>query len=98
MNRSILSFALIASILAQSLPARAMDPADVNEQIRELQAARCHDMGGTYDYPRCYLPDQKQQGKAPSEPECDWGCQLIVGAIALAAARVAYCKANPEKC
>ncbi len=97
MNRSSLSFVLIAAILAQSLPAQAMDAADINEQIRELQASRCRDMGGTYDYPRCYIPDRKEQ-RSTKQSECDWGCQLIVGAITLAAARIAYCKANPGKC
>lgn len=98
MNRSHLTVALIATMIAHALPAQAMDPADVNEQIRELQAARCRDMGGTYDYPRCYVPDQKQQGQVQDESECDWGCQLVVGAITLAAARIAWCKSNPGKC
>lgn len=98
MNRSHLTVALIATMIANAIPAQAMSPADVNEQIRELQASRCRDMGGTYDYPRCYIPDQKQQETRPSESDCNLGCQLIMGAIALAAARLAYCKANPGKC
>ncbi len=98
MNRAPLSIALIAVLIINAVPAQAMDAADINERIREQQAARCHELGGTYDYPRCYIPDQKEQESRPNESECNLGCQLIMGTIALAAARIAYCTANPGKC
>jgi hypothetical protein len=89
----------VAMLLATLVLASPLSPAlshDANESIREQQAAECQRLGGTYDYPKCYLPDR---GKA-SEPagECDWACQLVIGAIGLATARIAYCRANTEKC
>lgn len=87
--------ALLATLALASLtsPASSNDP---NEYIREQHAAECQRQGGTYDYPKCYLPDRRQA----SEPagECDWACQLVLGAIGLATTRIAYCRANPSKC
>lgn len=87
--------ALLATLALASLtsPASSNDP---NEYIREQHAAECQRRGGTYDYPKCYLPDRRNT----SEPAdaCDWACQLVLGAIGLATARIAYCRANPSKC
>ncbi len=91
---------LIAGIgvLAGSLPAQALDQNDVNEYIREQHAEECAKLGGSYSYPKCYLPEAKRDA-TPSESEtCDWACQLVIGALGLATARVAFCKANPERC
>ncbi len=93
MSRFVAALFATLALASHASTAASHDP---NEYIREQQAAECHRLGGTYDYPKCYLPDRSKK----SEPvgECDWSCQLVIGAIGLATARIAYCKANPEKC
>ena len=95
MSRFVAALLATLALASLTLPASSNDP---NEYIREQYAAECQRQGGTYDYPRCYIPDQNQQGTSPNESLCNLGCRLIMGAIALAAVRVAYCKANPGKC
>lgn len=95
MSRFVAALLATLALASLSSPASSNDP---NEYIREQHAAECQRQGGTYDYPKCYLPDRSQQAPQSIEPTCDWACQLIVGALGLAAARVAFCKANPERC
>lgn len=87
---------LIASLLATSaLPARA----DYTQQvIIEQQRDECRRLGGRYEYPKCYLPERQSEPRRDSGSSCGLGCTLILGAAAIAAGRIAYCKANPGKC
>jgi hypothetical protein len=94
---SAISIALILSLTGHSLPAIALDQNEINEYIREQQAEECTRQGGIYRYPQCHLPEAPQP--APSDTdECDVSCKVILGLLGLAAARIAYCKANPDKC
>ena len=87
----------IALVLTGTLPAYA----DYTQQVLiEQQRDECRRLGGRYEYPKCYLP-QLQPEPRPSRDSgsnCGLGCTLILGAAAIAAGRLAYCKANPEKC
>ena len=88
--RSLLCASLIS---ASYLPARA----DVGEAIRQGQQIECERLGGRYSYPRCYLPEEPTPSKRPTGT-CDTWCQVAATIIGLAAARLAYCKAHPDKC
>jgi hypothetical protein len=97
MSRFSLTSMLILSLAGHSLPAAALDQNEINEAIREQQADECSRQGGIYRYPRCHFPEAPQDAPADAEA-CDIGCKLILGVLGLAAARIAYCKANPGKC
>lgn len=94
----IVAQSLIASLLATSaLPAQA----DYTQQvIIEQQREECRRLGGRYEYPKCYLPERQSEPRPTrdSGSSCGLGCTLILGAAAIAAGRIAYCKANPDKC
>lgn len=92
MSRHVAALLATFALASLSSPASSNDP---NEYIREQHAAECQRQGGTYDYPKCIIPDRRDSTPAG---ECDWSCQLVLGAIGLATARIAYCRANPGKC
>jgi hypothetical protein len=61
------------------------------------QREECQRLGGRYDYPRCYLPDDRTEPHS-GDNSCGVGCAIVIGVLGIAAARQAYCKANPGKC
>lgn len=92
----IIAHMLTASLLmAQAVPVRADSTRDF---IIQQQKDECRRLGGRYEYPKCYLPETSPKTKPDDDAWCDWGCQIILGILGAAAARAAYCKANPAKC
>lgn len=85
----------IALVLSGTLPAHA----DYTQQVLiEQQRDECRRLGGRYEYPKCYMPESTRAQPSQSESTCGLGCGIFLGVAALAASRIAYCKANPGKC
>jgi hypothetical protein len=91
---------LTSAFLAATLLISGASPTFANYQREEMirqQREECERLGGRYDYPRCYLPDDRSEPQSTNN-SCGVGCAIVLGVLGIAAARQAYCKANPGKC
>lgn len=79
--RCIIFVALFACCLAKEV--QAQHPL-TNEFIREGQRRECDSLGGRYEYPKCYLPDQSQPAETPAlgriivENQCRHPVRVVV--------------------
>ncbi len=93
---------LTSVFLAATLLVGGVSPAFANYQREEMirqQREECERLGGRYQYPKCYLPeDNSSSGSSASDSSCGLGCGIALGVLGIAVARQAYCKANPGKC
>lgn len=72
--------------------------ATVNDQIVDQLRRECVAKGGRFENSTCHLPDKRTSSNSSRDSSCGLGCAVGVAIVGLAAARIAYCKANPEKC
>lgn len=93
---------LTSACLAATLLVSGASPTFANYQREEMirqQRAECDRLGGRYEYPKCYLPERDPTEHSRSnDSSCGVGCAVVLGVLGIAAARQAYCKANPGKC
>lgn len=95
LTRSVAQAAILSVLAAPLSPVQADPTRDI---IIEQQREECRRLGGRYEYPKCYLPERSPNEPTRPDQACDWGCQFLIAILAAAAARAAYCKANPSKC
>ncbi len=92
---------LTSAFLATTLLVSGASPTFANYQKEEIirqQREECQRLGGRYEYPKCYLPEQgPSEGSSSNDSNCGLGCAIVLGVLGIAA-RQAYCKANPGKC
>lgn len=93
---------LMSALIAATMLVTGASPTLANYQREEMirqQRAECDRLGGRYEYPKCYLPERApSETSRPDESSCGLGCAVVLGVLGIAAARQAYCKANPGKC
>lgn len=89
---------LTAVLLITTQPLAASANDSLGPTPHDIAAQNCRDEGGRIEGSKCILPYKNEQQATTNESECGLLCKAIIGLGALAAARVVYCKANPDKC